>query len=136
MYSLILAVAVRYTYPLLLLFAAFLFLKGHNSPGGGFIAGLLTAAAIVLSYIASKRSPGDGPDRFFVNLIGFGLCVALTTAAVPVFLGYPFFTHTFGFVDVPLLGKVELASASLFDLGVYMVVVGNVVTVIRAMTGQ
>ncbi len=132
--SLILSTAVRYTYPLLLGFAVYLFLKGHNSPGGGFIAGLLTAAAIVLKYIADHRTPGAAADRFFINLIGAGLAIALMTAATSAFLGYPFFTHTFGFVHVPLLGEVELASAALFDLGVYMVVVGNVVTVIRAMT--
>ncbi len=132
--SLILQIGVRAVYPMMLLFAAWLFLKGHNSPGGGFIAGLLTAAAIVIRLIAFGHEKDSGSGNIYVMLVGIGLVVALVTAATPMFLGAAFFTHTFGHVDLPLFGHVELATAALFDLGVYIVVVGNVGTVITAMT--
>ena len=133
-HSLIVGTIVRVVYPLLGLFALDLFLRGHNAPGGGFIAGLLAAAAVVLRYLAlgrdRERENRDAP----LNLITCGLALALSTAAAPLFWGLPFFTHTFGHLTLPLVGQVEWATAALFDLGVLLVVVGNVVTVIRAMT--
>ncbi len=132
--SIILTTVVRAAYPAMLAFAAFLFLRGHNHPGGGFIAGLMTAAAIVLRYVSNGRDREAEHEDFFVNLIAAGLAVALLTAAAPMALGLPFFTSAFGHFHVPLIGDVELASAALFDLGVYMVVVGNVITVLRALT--
>jgi multicomponent K+:H+ antiporter subunit A len=125
---------VPWVVPILLAAAVVLFLKGHNAPGGGFIAGLLTAVALVLRFIAYGSDIARGKDRLYIGLIIAGLAVAVTTATVPTLLGYPFFTHTFGHVHVPVLGDIELASAALFDLGVYLVVVGNVVTVIAALT--
>lgn len=130
----LLETVVPWVTPVLLGAAVILFLKGHNAPGGGFIAGLLTAAALVLRFIAFGSQLHRGKDRIYIRLIASGLLIALTTASVPMLLGHPFFTHTFGYVHAPLLGEIELASASLFDLGVYMVVVGNVVTVIAALT--
>jgi len=118
----------------MLIASGILFLKGHNAPGGGFIAGLLTAAALVLRLVAYGSELHRGKDRLFISFIAGGLAVAVATAIAPTLLGYSFFTHTFGHVHVPLLGDVELASAAMFDLGVYMVVVGNVVTVISALT--
>ena len=73
------------------------------------------------------------PARFAM-LIAAGLALAVATAAVPTLLGHAFFTHTFGFVHIPMVGEVEFASASLFDLGVFLVVVGNVITVIAALS--
>lgn len=134
-YSLILANVVRYVFWVLMLYAAFLFLKGHNAPGGGFIAGLLVAVAVVLRYVTwDEKTRSRAGSARFVTVAAVGLAISIASAAVPVFLGYPFFTQTFGFVHVPLLGEVELASASIFDLGVATVVVGNVAAVISAMT--
>jgi multisubunit Na+/H+ antiporter MnhB subunit len=134
-YSVILANVVRYAFWVLITYAAVLFVKGHNAPGGGFIAGLLVAVAIVLRYVTwdLQKRPRAGSAQF-VTVAAVGLAISILSAAVPVFLGYPFFTQTFGFVHVPLLGEVELASASIFDLGVATVVVGNVAAVISAMT--
>lgn len=134
--SLILSTGVRVTAPVLMLFAVYLFLKGHNAPGGGFIAGLLTSAALVLRFLARGRHSVPDRESPFLTVIAVGLAIALSTAAGSALLGHAFFTHTFGFIDVPLLGRVEFATASLFDLGVYLVVVGNVVTVISAMTDK
>ena len=134
--SLILSTVVRVAAPLLLVFAVVLFLQGHNAPGGGFIAGLLTGAALLLRLIAQGRERVSLDGGAFTMVIAAGLAIALATAVAPVLLGHAFFTHTFGHVHVPLLGDVELASAALFDLGVYVVVVGNVVTVITTIAGD
>ena len=124
--SLILTTVTRLVFFVVLLFSLYLLLRGHNSPGGGFIAGVMTALGILLQSIAS--------DLHYVCLVfrveprvlaGVGLMTSLTTGLVPMLLGYPFLTSTFGHVHVPGLGEVEIASAFFFDLGVYCVVVGG-----------
>jgi monovalent cation:proton antiporter len=124
--SLILTTVTRLVFFVVLLFSLYLLLRGHNSPGGGFIAGVMTALGILLQSIAS--------DLHYVRLVfrveprvlaGVGLMTSLTTGLVPMLLGYPFLTSTFGHVHVPGLGEVEIASAFFFDLGVYCVVVGG-----------
>jgi multicomponent K+:H+ antiporter subunit A len=130
----ILDTVVPWVVPVLLFYAVLLFLQGHNGPGGGFIAGLLTAAAFVLRFVTFGSVLHQGKGHRYIYLIAGGLAVAAATAIAPTLLGYAFFTHTFGHVHVPLLGDIELASAALFDLGVYLVVVGNVVTVIAVLT--
>jgi multicomponent K+:H+ antiporter subunit A len=133
MSSLILYTVIYYVRPILFLLAAWLFFRGHNAPGGGFIAGLVTATPVLLIYISRGRLRRFREDAY-VLLVGTGLAIGLATALAPTFLGHEFFTHTFEHVHVPLIGDIELATAALFDLGVFLVVVGNVVTVIRAMT--
>ncbi|UQG54781.1 MULTISPECIES: monovalent cation/H+ antiporter subunit A [unclassified Marinobacter] len=111
--------------PLALMVSAFIFLRGHNLPGGGFIAGLITAIALILQYIASGFSWTQ--DRIAVryhNVIALGLLFAVITGAGSLAFGYPFLTSTFGYITWPVVGKFELASALMFDLGVYLAVVG------------
>ena len=131
--GMIVETVVVWVVPVLLAASGLLFLKGHNAPGGGFIAGLLTAAALVLRLVAFGSGLYRGKEDFYIRLISAGLLIALCTATAPAILGYSFFTHTFGHVHVPVIGDIELASAALFDLGVYLVVVGTVVTVIGAL---
>lgn len=131
---LILRHVVRVAFPLLVVFAGYLFMAGHNAPGGGFIAGLLASAAILLRYLAYGRDSSLESEGAFPKVIAVGLLIALATALAPTLLGYPFFTHTNGHLRLPLIGDYHWASASLFDLGVMIVVIGNVVTVLRAMT--
>ncbi len=120
----IMATLVRLLLPLALLVAVFIFLRGHNLPGGGFIAGLVTAVALVTQYLANgvdwthARMP-----RNLHPAIGLGLLVALVTGATSMLLGYPFLTSAFTHVHWPF-ADFELASAIAFDLGVYLVVVG------------
>jgi multicomponent K+:H+ antiporter subunit A len=115
----------RLLLPLALLVAIFVLLRGHNLPGGGFIAGLITAVALITQYLAngiawtrSRMSTGLHP------LIGLGLLIATATGLGSWLFGHPFLTSTFSHVHWPLVGEFELASAMLFDLGVYLVVVG------------
>ncbi len=119
----------RLVLPLALVFSVHLFWRGHNLPGGGFIAGLVTAVALVLQSMALGQSQADallhaaGGQRF-VRWIGAGLALALLTGAAAMGFGRPFFTSAFGHPVLPLLGELSLASAAVFDLGVYVTVVG------------
>jgi multicomponent K+:H+ antiporter subunit A len=117
--------------PLGLLVAAYLFLRGHNAPGGGFIAGLVAAVALVLQSVALGRDavaearPGRG-----TALLGVGLLVAAATGLGSLAVGRPFLTSAYREYDWPLLGHFELASAMAFDLGVFLVVVGTVLAIL------
>jgi multicomponent K+:H+ antiporter subunit A len=124
-HPLILATLSRLLLPLALLISVFIFLRGHNLPGGGFIAGLVTAIALILQYVANgvqwTRS------RLALNyhqLAGSGVFIAGCTGLASWLFGYPFLTSTFGHFHIPLVGEIELASAMIFDLGVYLTVVG------------
>ncbi|MGR2739797.1 monovalent cation/H+ antiporter subunit A [Billgrantia sp. Q4P2] len=124
-YPLILAVVAQILLPLALLVSVYIFLRGHNQPGGGFIAGLITATALLLQYMARghdwtrERLPLSYP----VVAVS-GLAVALATGLGSWLFGYPFLTSAFGYFHLPLVGKFELATAMLFDVGVYLAVVG------------
>lgn len=124
-YPMILEVVAQIILPLALLVSVYIFLRGHNQPGGGFIAGLITAIALLLQYIArgyewtSSRLPLSYP---VISVLG--LVVAVLTGLGSWLFGYPFLTSSFGYFDIPLIGKTELATAMLFDLGVYLAVVG------------
>ncbi|WP_404364082.1 monovalent cation/H+ antiporter subunit A [Marinobacter sp.] len=111
--------------PLALMVSAYIFLRGHNMPGGGFIAGLITAVALILQYIASgmnwthERMPLGYPI-----ILAMGLLVATMTGVGSIFYGYPFLTSSFTYVTLPVVGKFELATALIFDVGVFLTVVG------------
>lgn len=132
MTSLILSTATRYILPLLLLFSVFLLLRGHNEPGGGFVGGLVAAAAFALYVIAfdvatARRTLGIDPR----TLVGLGLLVALGSGLVSVLAGQPFMTGLWSSYTVPLLGKV--GTPLFFDIGVYLVVIGVTLTIIFAL---
>ncbi|AUB82057.1 monovalent cation/H+ antiporter subunit A [Candidatus Thiodictyon syntrophicum] len=124
-HPLIMASLVRLLLPLALLVAVYLLLRGHQLPGGGFIAGLVTAVALIMQYLANgvawtqARLPRD-----LHPLIGAGLLIATLTGLGSLAFGFPFLTSAFGHFHWPLVGDIELASAMAFDLGVYLVVVG------------
>jgi len=135
-YPLMLGTLSRPLLPLALLVSAYLFLRGHNAPGGGFIAGLVTGTAILLQYVAygsawvRARLPWN-----YGTVIAAGLLIATGTGLASWAFGAPFLTSTFGYVTWPVVGKFELASAMVFDLGIYLAVVG-VVLVIIARLGE
>ncbi|KXS39774.1 MAG: multicomponent K+:H+ antiporter subunit A [Halomonadaceae bacterium T82-2] len=111
--------------PLALLVSVFIFLRGHNAPGGGFIAGLVTAVALILIYIARGVDWSQRRLSFQYQPIAVaGVGVAALTGLGSWAFGHPFLTSSFGHFHIPLIGDVELATAMLFDLGVYLTVVG------------
>ncbi|QPQ29525.1 Na(+)/H(+) antiporter subunit B [Lysinibacillus sp. JNUCC 51] len=113
-------------------FSIHIFLAGHYTPGGGFVGGLLTSSAIVLLVLAfDLNTVRKVLPINYTYLTAIGLLLALATAAFPMFLGKPFFTHFFDYFDLPLLGKQSLHTAMLFDSGVYLVVVGVTMTIIQ-----
>ena len=130
-HPLMLRVLARPLLPLALLVSVYLFLRGHNAPGGGFIAGLVTGTAILLQYVAygsdwaRERLPWN-----YSTAIALGLLLATATGLASWAFGAPFLTSTFGYVHWPVVGEFELASAMVFDLGIYVVVVGVVMVIV------
>ena len=111
--------------PLAVLVSVYLLLRGHNLPGGGFIAGLVTAVALILQYIAHGVKWTQARMRWDIHiLIGCGVLLAALTGLGSWVFGRPFLTSAFGHFEWPLVGEFELATAMLFDLGVYFTVVG------------
>jgi multicomponent Na+:H+ antiporter subunit B len=132
MMSLILSTATRYMLPLLSLFSIFLLLRGHNEPGGGFVGGLVAAAAFALYAFAYNVDQARQALR--VNprlLIGLGLLIAVGSGITSLFTGKPFMTGLWYNQIIPVFGK--LGTPILFDLGVYLVVLGITLTIIFAL---
>jgi multicomponent K+:H+ antiporter subunit A len=133
-YPIVLVVASKPLLPIALLVSAFLFLRGHNEPGGGFIAALVTGVALILQYIAQGTSRTQAQFRGnALPLIGGGILIAVLTGIGSWVVGYPFLTSTYTYVTLPLVGKFEIASAMLFDLGVYLGVVGTVLLILTGL---
>src|SRR6056297_2869605 len=124
-HPLMLSLIARPMLPLALMVSAFIFLRGHNLPGGGFIAGLITSIALILQYIASGMEWTEDRIRLrYHNVIGLGLLFATVAGLGSFAFGYPFLTSTFDYITWPVVGKFEVASALIFDLGVYLAVIG------------
>ena len=123
--SLILRTAARYLMPLLLLFSVFLLFRGHNKPGGGFIAGLVAAAAFSLYAIAYDVPAARALVRVEPQaLLGVGLLLALASGVVSLVAGREFMTGVWGNVRLPFIGELYLGTPLFFDIGVYAVVIG------------
>jgi multicomponent Na+:H+ antiporter subunit B len=112
-------------------FSIYLFYGGHHNPGGGFIGGLSVASGITLLFLAfdietiRKNIPFD-----FKNVAAIGVLIAIFTGMGGMLFGQPFLTQTFGYFDLPIFGKTELATATIFDTGVALAVIGTAVTII------
>lgn len=116
---------------ILLGFAIYLLFAGHNSPGGGFVGGLTTSAAFLLMYMSfGETTINKILPINFITLVPMGLLIALLTGLGSLLFNKPFLTQTFGHVNIPLIGEVELATAMLFDIGVYLAVLGTTMTII------
>ena len=111
--------------PLALLVSVFIFLRGHNEPGGGFIAGLVTAVALILLYIARGVDWTQQRMSFQYQPIAVvGVAIAALTGLGSWAFGHNFLTSAFGHFSIPYIGEIELVTPMLFDLGVYLTVVG------------
>lgn len=136
MNSIILRTASRLLVGLLLMFSIFLLLRGHNQPGGGFIGGLVAAAAFVLYGLAANEVPVRQALHFDTrSYIASGLLIAGASALFPLFLGMPFLTGLWG--EFELFGTtVELGTPVFFDIGVYIAVIGVALTIVLAMAEE
>lgn len=111
----------------------YLLLAGHNQPGGGFVGGLVAGSAIALRYVAGGIDEVRRISPFMPwTILGLGVVLAGSVGLMPVLLGDPILDNSLVEADLPLLGEVKAPSAALFDLGVYLVVVGVVLMVVEA----
>lgn len=116
---------------IILTFSIYVLFAGHNNPGGGFIGGLITASALVLLYIAFDVKTVHEILPIDFKIVGaVGLMIALLTGIGSLVVGEPFLSQTFWYENLPLFGKTELTTALVFDLGVYLAVVGTTMTII------
>jgi len=116
---------------IILTFSIYVLFAGHNNPGGGFIGGLITASALVLLYIAFDVKTVHEILPIDFKIVGaVGLMIALLTGIGSLVVDEPFLSQTFWYEDLPLFGKTELTTALVFDLGVYLAVVGTTMTII------
>jgi len=127
---LMLRVVASVALPLALLFSLYIFMRGHNMPGGGFIAGLVTAVALVVQYMALGQARAEQllqalQGRRFERWIGYGLLIAGLSGVLSFWFGRPYMTSGNTYLSVPVFGDFHLASAVIFDLGVYLTVVGS-----------
>ncbi len=127
----VLAVIARTMLPLALLVAVYLFLRGHNLPGGGFIAALVVATALILQYLSDGSAMAQTRIGWrYRMLVGIGILIAAITGLGSLLVGYPFLTTSYTYVSLPVIGTFELATAMLFDLGVFVTVVATVLLVL------
>ena len=128
--TLLLEMTTRALFPTVLVFSLYLLLVGHYGPGGGFAAGLVAGLAFVLRYIARL---GSGVRVRPPVLIGLGLTVALLTALAPMLAGAPVLATTKLALDLPVLGHVETQTSLFLDVGVYLLIVGVVLDLLRSL---
>ena len=131
----ILRVVASMTFPFAALLTLYFLVSGHNNPGGGFIAGVLMSGAVTLQFLA--HGP-EGIPKFlklpYERIVVLGFVIAVAAATAPLVAGYPFLTSFHATVNVPILGvKMEFALAQLFDFGIFLLVVGAVVTAVLAL---
>src|SRR5690606_18828818 len=128
---------MRWMFPVSVLLAIYILLRGHDLPGGGFAAGIALAIGFLLQYLAGGTRWVEERLRILpVRWIGTGLLVALWTGMGSFLFGYPFLTSYFQYTPIPLIGNLPTASALVFDLGVFSLVVGATVLMLIAIAHQ
>ncbi len=134
-HPLMMVVATRVMMPISLMVGVYIFLRGHNEPGGGFIAGLVVAIALLMQYMASGFAWAQERVRIpYHTFIGMGVLIAGLTGIGSWFAGYPFLTSWYDYFHIPPIEEFELASAIAFDLGVFLTVVGAVMLALYSLS--
>ncbi|WP_099023111.1 Na+/H+ antiporter subunit A [Mycolicibacterium palauense] len=132
--SLVLEVATRIIFPLIMVLSAYFFFTGHNTPGGGFAGGLTAGLALVLRYLAGGRYElGETLPLDAGKILGAGLALSAGTAVASVLVGAPALSSALISLDLPVLGQLKFMTSLFFDLGVYLIVVGLVLDVLRSL---
>jgi len=131
------ALMMAMLFPVIGAAAIFLLLRGHDLPGGGFVAGIVMATAFILQYMARGTIWVEARLRILpIQWMGAGLLLAACTGAAAWLFGRPFLTSSFSYVEIPLIGAIPIASALLFDLGVFALVFGATVLMLIAIAHQ
>jgi multicomponent K+:H+ antiporter subunit A len=134
-HPLMMVVVTRVLMPIALLVGVYIFLRGHNQPGGGFVAGLVVAIALLMQYMASGFAWTQERKRIeYHTLIGLGVVIAGLTGAGAWLLGQPFLKSAYTYVHLPPIEEFELATAMLFDLGVFLTVLGAVMLMLYSLS--
>jgi multisubunit Na+/H+ antiporter MnhB subunit len=123
----ILRTVARFAVPLTVWVSFVIFMQGHNLPGGGFIAGVMAAAAGAMYLLAFGAAKAARYRWWKVSV--YGLLVSVITGTVPFLMGRPYMQHAIWHFDLPLIGPYELPTATFFDLGVYLIVLGTIMTI-------
>jgi multicomponent Na+:H+ antiporter subunit A len=135
--SIIFEVITRLVFHTIVVFALYLLFSGHNNPGGGFVAGLVTGLALVIRYLAGGRYELDEAAPVDAGaLMGTGLGIATVSGLVPLALGGAVLQSAILDFHLPLIGDVHLVTSLFFDIGVFLVVVGLVLDLLRSLGSE
>ncbi len=134
-HPMMLVVSTRLLLPMAMMVGVYIFLRGHNMPGGGFISGLVFAIAYLMQYMASGYGWSHARQRFDHHvLIGWGVLIATLSGAAAWLFGRPFLSSAFEYIEIWPLEKFEIASAVAFDLGVFLCVLGAVLLALASLS--
>lgn len=135
--SLMVDVSTRVLFPSMIALSLYFFFTGHNAPGGGFAGGLVAALALILRYLAGGRAELEEALPIDAGrIMGAGLIFSIAAAIGPMLWGMPPLASAYGSIDIPLVGSVSLPSALVFDLGVYLVVIGLTLHILHSIGGK
>jgi multicomponent K+:H+ antiporter subunit A len=136
-YLMVQSVYLRFLLPVMGVIAVYFFMRGHNLPGGGFVAGLIFATALIVQYMVAGTDWVESHLRLRPHRwIGWGLLTACFTGVGAWLFGYPFLTSHTAHLSLPILGELHAPSAFVFDLGVFFVVVGTTMLILVALAHQ
>jgi multicomponent K+:H+ antiporter subunit A len=136
-YLMVPTIIARLMLPVSFVVAAHLLLRGHNEPGGGFVAGLVVAVGFLMQYLVSGTRWVEGRVEVFpAQWIGWGLLIAAATGLGSMLVGFPFLTTHTAHFTLPVVGEVHFPTATFFDLGVFAVVVGATLLILTALAHQ
>jgi multicomponent K+:H+ antiporter subunit A len=134
-HPLMMVVVTRVLMPIAIVVGLYIFLRGHNEPGGGFVAGLVIAIALLMQYMASGFAWTQERKRIeYHTMIGLGVVIAGLTGVGSWLAGVPFLTSAFTYIHLPPIEEFELATAMLFDLGVFLTVLGAVMLMLYSLS--
>jgi len=134
-HPLMMVVVTRVLMPIAVVVGLYIFLRGHNEPGGGFVAGLVIAIALLMQYMASGFAWTQERKRIeYHTMIGLGVVIAGLTGVGAWLAGKPFLTSAYTYIHLPPIEEFELATAMLFDLGVFLTVLGAVMLMLYSLS--